>query len=89
VDLGLGADTFTANLDAQISGAGTNVGISATGGHGSDTFVLNAASMTTVAPDARLSVDFSGDAGHDGITFNFDPSLLVNGNVTLTKDQRH
>jgi hypothetical protein len=89
VDLGNGDDTFTANVDAQVSGAGTNVGISATGGHGADTLVLNASSATTVDPDARLSVDFSGDAGHDSIAFNFDPSLLVNGNVTLTKDQKH
>lgn len=88
VDLGNGNDTFTANVNAQISGAGTNVGISVSGGHGADTLVLNAQG-TTVAPEARLSVDFSGDAGHDSIAFNFDPSLLANGNVTLTKDQKH
>jgi hypothetical protein len=89
VDLGKGTDTFTANVDAQISGAGTNLGISATGDHGGDTLIFNASSATTVDTNSGLSVDFSGNAGHDSIAFNFDPSLLVNGNVTLTKDQRH
>lgn len=88
-DLGKGADTFTTNLDAQISGSGTNVGISCNGDGGGDSLVFNATAATTVAVGANLSVSLSGQAGHDSIAFNYDPSLLVNGNVTLTKDQRH
>jgi hypothetical protein len=88
VDLGQGDDTFTANVSAQVSGAGTNLGISATGGHGADTLVLNAHG-TTVAPEARMSVNFLGGPGHNAIAFNFDPSLLDLGNVTLTKKKKH
>jgi hypothetical protein len=94
VDLGKGADTFTANLNGQMingtsaNGTPINLGIGATGGGGGDTMVLNA-NGATVAPEARLSVDFSGDAGHDNITFNYDPGFLDLGNVTLTKDQKH
>src|SRR5262249_17239789 len=73
VDLGKGDDAFTANLNGQtISGPSTNLGITVDGGKGADTLILNA-SGATVAPEARLSVDFSGDAGHDAIAFNFDP----------------
>jgi hypothetical protein len=89
VDLGRGYDTFTANLDNQtISGAGTNLGISVEGGRGGDTMVLNAAGVT-VAPGARLSVDFHGEAGKDFITFNHSWGLAIPANVTLTKDQKH
>jgi hypothetical protein len=94
VDLGKGADTFTVNLSGQpingttANGTPINLGIGATGGGGGDTMVLNATG-TTVAPEARLSVDFSGEAGHDTLAFNYDPGLLDLGNVTLTKDQKH
>lgn len=94
VDLGKGADTFTVNLNGQTingtsaDGTPINLGIGATGGGGGDTMVLNA-NGATVAPEARLSVDFSGDSGHDSITFNIDQGFDLLPNVTLTKDQKH
>lgn len=89
VDLGKGADAFTVNLNQQtVSGASTNLGITASGDGGGDTLALNA-NGATVSPEARMSVDFSGNAGHDAIAFNYDPGFLDLGNVTLTKDQRH
>ena len=88
VDLGRGADTFTADLTGQtISGASTNLGISANGGGGGDTLVLNAVG-TTVAPEARLSVEFYGEGGKDTIVFNHDPGFELLPNVFLKKDQR-
>ena len=89
VDLGRGADTFTVNLNGQtVSGAPTNLGITAAGDGGGDTLTLNAIGAT-VSPEARLSVDFHGEAGKDAITFNYGFGFLDAGNVTLTKDQKH
>ena len=89
VDLGRGADTFTVNLDGQtISGASTNLGITATGDGGGDTLILNAVGAT-VSPEAGLSVGFKGQAGKDTITFDYSFGFLDLGNVTLTKDQKH
>jgi len=89
VSLGRGADSFVADLHGQtISGAATNLGISAYGDGGGDSLVLNA-NGATVSPEARLSVDFHGQAGKDAICFNYDPGFLDLGNVTLSKDQKH
>lgn len=88
VDLGRGDDSFTADLTGQtISGAGTSLGISAYGGGGRDTLVLNAVG-TTVAPEALLSVELYGQAGKDAITFNHSWGDTLPSNVTLTKDQK-
>lgn len=89
VDLGIGDDTFTANLHGQkISGSSTNLGITANGGKGADTLTLNA-NGANVAPEARMSVNFTGGPGHNAIAFNFDPGFLDLGNVTLTKNKKH
>ena len=94
VDLGRGADTFTASLHSQpiqnvINPPNLiNLGITATGDGGGDTLILNANGATVDPATARLSVDFSGQAGKDTIIFNYDPGFLDAGNVTLTKDQR-
>ena len=89
VDLGRGADTFTVNLNGQtVSGASTNLGITAAGDGGGDTLTLNAVGAT-VSPEARLSVDFHGQAGKDAIVFDYSFGFLDAGNVTLTKDQKH
>jgi hypothetical protein len=89
VDLGRGYDTFTANLNGQtVSGASTNLGITVDGRWGGDAMVLNAIGAT-VSPEARLSVDFHGEAGKDTIVFDYSFGFLDLGNVTLTKDQKH
>jgi hypothetical protein len=89
VDLGRGADTFTVNLNGQtVSGASTNLGITANGDGGGDTLTLNGVGAV-VAPDAGLSVDFHGRAGKDFITFDVGADLLNASNVSLTKDQKH
>lgn len=89
VDLGRGADTFIANLNGQtVSGSGTNLGISAYGGGGGDTLVLNAVGAT-VAPEAMLSADFHGEGGKDAISFDYSFGFLDLGNVIFTKDQKH
>lgn len=89
VDLGRGADTFTADLHGNtVTGTATNMGISAFGDGGGDTLVLNAVGATVDA-GATLNVDFHGQAGKDTITFNYDAGFLDLGNVILTKDQRH
>jgi len=89
VDLGKGADAFTVNLNQHtISGASTNLGITSSGDGGGDALTLNA-NGATVSPEAHMSVDFSGNAGKDAIAFNYDPGFLDQGNVTLTKDQKH
>lgn len=87
-ELGRGRDTFTATLNGQtVSGAATNFGISAQGDGGGDTLVLNAFG-TVVSPEARLSVDYFGEAGKDAIAFNHDPGFELLPNVFLRKDQR-
>jgi hypothetical protein len=89
VDLGRGYDTFTANLNGQtISGASTNLGITANGDGGGDTLTLNGVGAV-VSPEASLSVDFNGKAGKDAITFDVGADLLNASNVTLNKDQKH
>lgn len=88
VQLGKGADTFTANLTGQvIDGESTNVAINAYGQGGGDTLVLNAEGVT-VNPGARLDVYFEGAAGRDAITFNHSWVPTLPDNVTLKKDQR-
>ena len=87
-ELGRGRDTFTATLNGQtVSGASTNFGITVQGDGGGDTMVLNAFG-TVVNPEARLNVQFSGEAGKDAISFNHDPGFELLPNVTLTKDQK-
>jgi hypothetical protein len=89
VDLGKGADSFTFNMNGfSVSGTSTNLGITATGDGGGDTLTLNA-NGSSVAPDAIMQVQFSGNAGKDAIVFNYDPGFLDLGNVMLTKDQKH
>ena len=88
VDLGRGADTFTATLDNQaISGFGTTLGITVDGRGGGDTMVLSAGG-TTVAEGASLSVELLGEGGKDFITFTHSWGELLPTNVGLTKDQR-
>jgi hypothetical protein len=94
VDLGLGNDSFTANLSnpnpliTQTLADGTDFLIQAFGGGGKDTLTLNAVGVN-VGAGANLTVDFQGGRGRDGVTFNYAPAsegdLAV---VTLNADQR-
>ena len=88
VDLGRGADTFTADLTGQTLGSGVNLGISADGGHGGDTLVLNAQGLNTNS-GSILTVSFSGDAGKDIFLFNYSPGELDLGTVIFQQDHKH
>jgi hypothetical protein len=88
VDLGRGADTFTASLDNQaVSGVGTTLGITVDGRGGGDTMSLSAVG-TTVEAGASLSVELYGDGGRDAITFSHSFGDPLPANVLLKKDQR-
>jgi hypothetical protein len=94
VDLGLGADKYTANISGQSLVAlpavqPANLDLSAHGGGGGDTMILNAMGFSTAAGTV-LNVDFSGDAGKDVIQFNYSIGLDgQNGIVSFKKDQKH
>jgi hypothetical protein len=88
VDLGLGNDSFTANLDNQTLGAGTDFLVQVVGGGGKDTLTLNAAGVN-VGAGAHLTADYQGGRGHDGVTFNYAPASVGDGAAAwLTADQR-
>jgi hypothetical protein len=88
VDLGLGNDSFTANLDGQTVAAGTDLVIQAVGGGGKDTLTLNASGVN-IGAGAHLTADFQGGRGHDGVTFNYTPGVVdESAVVSLTADQR-
>ena len=93
VDLGLGNDSFTANLSDPIPlnqtlGDGTDLVIQALGGGGKDTLTLNAVDVN-VGINTHLTVDFQGGRGHDGVTFNYSPASVGDGAmVFLNADQR-
>jgi hypothetical protein len=96
VDLGLGADKYTANISNMSLAAPTppntqpvNLDLSAHGGGGGDSMILNATNFST-ASGSVLNVDFSGDAGKDVIQFNYSIGLDgQNGIVSFKKDQKH
>jgi hypothetical protein len=88
VDLGRGADTFTANLSGQTLTALANLDISAYGRGGVDTLILNAQGVNTEA-NSILNVYFEGGAGKDKITLGYTPGDLAFGQVFLAKDQRN
>jgi hypothetical protein len=88
VDLGLGNDSFTANLDGQNFAAGTDFLIQALGGGGKDRLTLNAVGVNLGA-GAHFTVDFQGGHGKDGIVFNYSPALVdPTAVVSLTADQK-
>jgi hypothetical protein len=88
IDLGLGNDSFTANLDNQTLSTGTDFLIQAVGGGGKDTLTLNAVGVNLGA-GTHLTVDFQGGRGHDGVTFNYSPNVVdPTAVVWLTADQR-
>jgi hypothetical protein len=86
-DLARGADSFTANISGTSLATLVNLDISAAGGMGADTMVLNAQNVST-AEQSVLNVNFDGDAGHDSITFDYTAGVEL-GTVSLTKDQKH
>ena len=88
VDLGAGADNYTANISGTSLGEWINLDLSAHGRGGKDSMVLNAQDVSTAA-NSILNVNFDGDAGKDTIAFNYSagPSGEF-GTVIFTKDQR-
>lgn len=88
VDLGAGNDSFTATLDGQNLGSGTDYVIQALGGGGKDTMRLDATGVN-IADHAHLLVDFEGGKGKDGVMFNYAPaSVDPTASVLLTSDQK-
>jgi hypothetical protein len=88
VDLGLGNDSFTADLNGQTLAAGTDFVIQVLGGGGKDRLTLNAVGVN-VGARTHLTVDFQGGRGHDGVTFNYVPASVGDmAVVTLNADQK-
>ena len=87
--LGLGADTFTANIAGTSLATLVNLDISANGGDrgGRDTLVLNAQGVST-DPNSILNVNFAGAGGKDNIILDYTAGVEL-GSVLLTKDQHH
>jgi hypothetical protein len=88
LELGRGADTFTANLTGRTLAAGANLDISAYGRGGADTLLLNAQGVSTAA-GSILNVYFAGGAGKDRISLDYTPGDMAAGLVFLEKDQRN
>jgi hypothetical protein len=88
VDLGVGNDSYTANISGQSLAAYVNLDLSGHGHGGKDTMILNAQNVST-APGSVLNVDFSGDAGKDTMAFNYSAGIDASGMVVFTKDQKH
>src|SRR5262249_24886622 len=66
-----------------------NLDLTAHGGGGGDTMILNAMNFST-ASGTVLNVDFSGDAGKDVIQFIYSVGIDgENGIVSFKKDQKH
>jgi hypothetical protein len=87
VELGRGADWFTANLTGQSLTAGANLDIGVSGNGGGDTMVLNAHGVSTDL-GSILNVFFDGDGGKDAITLDYSAGVEL-GTLNLGKDQRH
>jgi hypothetical protein len=89
VDLGNGADNYTAIISGTSLAEWVNLDLSAHGRGGKDTLTLNAQQVST-ASGSVLNVSFDGDAGKDTIAFNYSvgPSGEF-GTVVFTKDQKH
>jgi hypothetical protein len=75
--LGDGNDTFTANLNASIVGAGVTQGVIAFGGNGNDKLKVNANNGALYGAGAGIGVILQGGAGNDDVSFNFSGSALV------------
>ncbi|HKB05239.1 MAG TPA: hypothetical protein VKD90_23645 [Gemmataceae bacterium] len=88
VDLGLGNDSFTADLNGQTFGAGRDFLVQALGGGGKDTLTLNAVGVN-IGAGTHFTIDFRGGRGRDGITFNYDPASVGElAVVILNADQK-
>jgi hypothetical protein len=89
VDLGLGADSFTANISGTSLAQLVNLDISARGGDrgGRDLLVLNAEGVSTDVGSV-LNVNLDGAGGKDSIVLDYTAGIEL-GTVTLTKDQKH
>jgi hypothetical protein len=88
VDLGLGNDSFTANLDGQSFAAGTDFLVQVLGGGGKDNITLNAVGVN-IGAGAHFTIDFHGGRGRDGITFNYTPASVGDlAVVILNADQK-
>jgi hypothetical protein len=88
VQLGRGADTYTANIGGQSLAPWVNLQMTAAGQGGGDTMVLNAHDVSTDA-NSILNVFFDGDGGKDVITLDYTAGSLALGQVILQKDQKH
>jgi hypothetical protein len=90
VDLGLGNDSYTANVGGTTLGDRVNLDLSGHGHGGKDSMILNAQGMSG-GQDTVLNVAFSGDAGKDTIAFNYSVAVdgTAIGTVVFTKDQKH
>lgn len=87
-DLGDGNDAFTAHLNGQNVGAGSDFVIQAVGVAGKDKLTLDATGVN-VGAGAHLTVDFQGGRGHDGVVLNYSPGVVdPTAVISLTAEQK-